>query len=187
MPMHGEEAVSLFSTRFEAAGGRVHLSDDPADIPSLLKEMLESMPRDIHITEEVKSLVGKGLTAEGISTAVERDASDFTVPGTGITVAAFGIASTGSLVEVAYDERSRLASAATRVHIALLDRSCILHDLGELAGVVREKLSVQNKPVITLIGGPSRTSDIELKDVVGVHGPDEVHVLIYGRRATDES
>lgn len=184
--MRSEETVSLFRTRFEAAGGIVHFAGDLGAIPSILKELLKDKPRPIHIAGGVRSKLGEGLTREGIESSGEDGAAAFRVPGTGITEAEFGIAPTGSLVEIAYDERTRLASAATRVHIALLDRRNILPELRVLAGVVREKLSGQTKPLITLISGPSRTSDIELKDVVGVHGPDEVHVIIYGRGTKDE-
>jgi len=98
----------------------------------------------------------------------------------GITKAEYGIAETGSIVDVSYTDEHRLLSSFSRVHIAVLERSSILAKLSMLSPKIEELLraDARPKPAITFIGGPSRTSDIELKSVLGVHGPHEVHVVL---------
>jgi L-lactate utilization protein LutC len=98
----------------------------------------------------------------------------------GITKAEYGIAETGTIVDISYTDEHRLLSSLSRVHIAVLERTCILDKLSMLAPKMKELLGagVEPKPSITFIGGPSRTSDIELKSVLGVHGPHEVHVVL---------
>jgi L-lactate dehydrogenase complex protein LldG len=100
----------------------------------------------------------------------------------GITKANYAIANTGSIVDLSQSDEHRLLSSFSRVHIAVVENSTILKKLQELAPRIRDLLKEKNnakeKPSITLIGGPSRTSDIELKSVLGVHGPHEVHVVV---------
>lgn len=96
----------------------------------------------------------------------------------GITTANFAVAETGCLVEVSYEDSSKLLSSLSRVNIVLLRASNILSTLQELAPILRGLLSKKDKPTVTLISGPSRTSDIEMKSVLGVHGPHEVYAII---------
>jgi len=91
----------------------------------------------------------------------------------GVTTAQWGIAETGTLVLESARERSRLASLVPPVHVALLSTGAIVASLGDALA----RLDVASH-AITLITGPSRTSDIELTLVVGVHGPQTVHVLL---------
>ena len=91
----------------------------------------------------------------------------------GVTTAQWGIAETGTLVLESARERSRLASLVPPVHVAILSTRCICPSLGD--ALVRVDPASH---AITLITGPSRTSDIELTLVVGVHGPQTVHVLL---------
>jgi len=92
----------------------------------------------------------------------------------GVTTAQWGIAETGTLVLESARERRRLLSLVPPIHVAVLSTRCICESLGDALGRVRQAAS----HAITFITGPSRTSDIELTLVVGVHGPQTVHVLL---------
>jgi len=91
----------------------------------------------------------------------------------GVTTAQWGIAETGTLVLESARERSRLISLVPPIHVALLSTRCICDSLGDALARVST-----SSHAITFITGPSRTSDIELTLVVGVHGPQTVHVLL---------
>ena len=96
----------------------------------------------------------------------------------GVTRADYAVAETGCVVELAYDDALRLVSSLSRIHIVVVEEATIMSGLQDLAQRIREHLAGKAKPTITLIGGPSRTSDIELKSVLGVHGPKEVYAIL---------
>ena len=94
----------------------------------------------------------------------------------GITYAQAGIAETGTLVLDSSVERNRLVSLVPPVHIAILDAAQIYATLGETLAALQS--GGELSPAITFITGPSRTADIELTLTVGVHGPQELHVIV---------
>jgi len=99
----------------------------------------------------------------------------------GVTWAVNGVALEGAILEVVYDDSAKLASSLPKVHIALLESSSILRDLAEamplVGGIVREA-PPGRKPIISFISGPSKTGDIEMRLLYGVHGPHTVHAVI---------
>ena len=100
----------------------------------------------------------------------------------GITRAQAGIAETGTLVLDSAVERNRLVSLVPPIHVAILDASKIYATLGETLAVLQNNDELS--PAITFITGPSRTADIELTLTVGVHGPQELHVIIIQNQHT---
>lgn len=94
----------------------------------------------------------------------------------GITNAQAGIAETGTLVLDSSVEQNRLISLVPPIHIAILDASRISATLGETLSALQSGKELS--PAITFITGPSRTADIELTLAIGVHGPQELYVII---------
>jgi L-lactate dehydrogenase complex protein LldG len=94
----------------------------------------------------------------------------------GITGALLGVASTGSILVAAAPGAPRVASLLPPVHLAVLPEKHILPGFEELFDVLPGHLASSSQAL--LITGPSRTADIELSLVRGVHGPGRTTILV---------
>jgi L-lactate utilization protein LutB len=105
----------------------------------------------------------------------------------GVTGVQWGVAETGTLVLSTAGERNRLLSLIPALHIAIVHRrdvrdtlTQVLHELH--APPTESPRHAPAPPIrhraVTFITGPSRTSDIELTLVVGVHGPTQLYVVL---------
>jgi L-lactate dehydrogenase complex protein LldG len=95
----------------------------------------------------------------------------------GLTGADAGLADTGSIVLRSGPGRPRLASLLPPVHVALLSRARLWPHL--TAWLAEEASTVERVSNLVIITGPSRTADIEMTLSRGVHGPGELHVVLY--------
>jgi len=95
-----------------------------------------------------------------------------------LTAADWGIAETGTLVLKSASEDIRLATMLADVHIAVLAESRIVPDSAAIAGHLNEILMDASPSYTAFITGASRTADIERVLAIGVHGPQELHILI---------
>lgn len=95
----------------------------------------------------------------------------------GVTVPTAAVARRGTLVLESGPAHGRAIDAASAYHLAVLDAARI-H--AELAGALRETYRPGRRPpsAVSLVSGPSRTSDIEKISTLGAHGALAVHVLI---------
>jgi L-lactate dehydrogenase complex protein LldG len=96
---------------------------------------------------------------------------------TGLTLADWGIAETGTLVHKSSSEDLRLATMLTETHIAVLPLSRLQP---ETTALEAELNGLMHSPpnYLAFITGASRTADIERVLTLGVHGPLELHVLL---------
>ncbi|MEK6303201.1 MAG: lactate utilization protein [Acidobacteriota bacterium] len=98
----------------------------------------------------------------------------------GVTAVDYALADTGTLVLRSGPGRARSVSLLPPVHIALLRPDQIIPGLDDLFPLLARDNESEARPdsALTFITGPSRTADIELTLVVGVHGPQELHVIL---------
>jgi len=96
----------------------------------------------------------------------------------GLTSADYAIAETGSLVLTANRDKGRSVSLLGDVHIAIVETDRLIPDLYDLPQRLLKDHPALLPSNVTIISGPSKTADIELQMVVGVHGPRHVFAIL---------
>jgi L-lactate dehydrogenase complex protein LldG len=103
----------------------------------------------------------------------ELDTSDAVLTGCFMAVA-----QTGTIVlNGGAGQGRRALTLLPDLHICVVDSKQIVGIVPEVFRTL-ESLIKTSSPPVTLISGPSATSDIELSRVEGVHGPRRLHVII---------
>jgi L-lactate dehydrogenase complex protein LldG len=157
-------SCGLFKENVESVAGHCIITTDVADS---LRQIITDLRAQRVAISEAPELAGFGVVP------CASDLFNFEV---GITNAQAGIAETGTLVLDSSCERNRLVSVVPPVHIAILRASRIYATLADVLAMLQSGKELS--PAITFITGPSRTADIELTLTIGVHGPQELYVII---------
>ncbi len=99
----------------------------------------------------------------------------------GVTDVLWGIASTGTLAIPMTPDNRRTTSLVPPLHVALLGKEDLIPDLPmALDHLYHGMMKREDRPSsVVFVTGASRTADIELDLVVGVHGPRELHVVLF--------
>jgi L-lactate utilization protein LutC len=200
----GPDAVARFRDEFAAAGGQTCVVPDrraaAAAVLALLQQRgarrvllgrgrcvdtlgLEEALQDLGV--EVLPAEGGGSVPGGV---IRTRTGNVLAPGeqrgaffaadVGVSGVDYLVAETGSLALLSGPGQPRSLSLLPPVHVAVAERAQLLHDLFDLfeARLWAERQGLPS--CLSLITGPSKTGDIELRLVTGVHGPGEVHVVL---------
>jgi L-lactate utilization protein LutC len=175
--------VDVFNENLNAVGGHSVVARNEKEVVAALNIILSDLQKtplrarrialsDAPVLDRLMSQIG--VYVDEITTSpTAAELFDYDV---GISTAQAAIAETGTLLLESESERHRLVSLVPPVHIAIVNAADICLTLGEaLASVGRGS---ELSPAVTLITGPSRTADIELTLAIGVHGPQELYVIV---------
>ncbi|MDG6907311.1 MAG: lactate utilization protein [Nitrososphaerota archaeon] len=174
-------AAEEFTKRFTEQAGRVYFAKSVEEAAGLVNSIAKDRGRICCASfslkgREFEPLVQTDIKFEELENG--EALSEFAKIDVGVTLSHSAISETGSLVEISHSDNYKLLSSISKIHITIVESSNILPHLSDLAPKIRSLFQEGERPNITLIGGPSRTSDIEMKSVLGVHGPHEVHAII---------
>lgn len=188
----GDRALEIFTTRSRESGTEVLHCEDVAACAAALAVRYGASPHLLCALDDVTA--GFGVEAaltrvdpsvrwEPVSVAGEtadvRNARYIAVSA-GICGAFGGLADSGAVAVSASAGNPRTLSLLPDDSVVLLRRDDILADLSCLHDRVAELLGGEATSAVTLIGGPSRTADIEKVLVNGVHGPRRLLVCVIG-------
>jgi L-lactate dehydrogenase complex protein LldG len=103
--------------------------------------------------------------------------------GAGLVAADYGVAETGTLVHFDRSDAEKNAWTLPEICVCLLEQKRIVPRLEAIAAEISGHLSQTAipSPQVSLITGPSRTSDIESQLTIGVHGPSRLVIVLIGK------
>lgn len=98
----------------------------------------------------------------------------------GITISEISLAESGTVVVFSGKDHGRTVNFLPEYSIILVPKSSIVPRMTQAAKILREKIKKGEAipSCINYITGPSKSSDIEMKLVVGVHGPVKVNYIV---------
>jgi L-lactate dehydrogenase complex protein LldG len=174
------DPVARFVQELTAAGGKGHVVPGRAAAVDAVMEMVRGCGARRVLLGRGAFLDSLGLAEELRRANIELAAEDregFFAADLAVSGVDYLVAETGSVVLVSRPDQPRSLSLLPPVHVAVAERSQVLPDLFDLFAAGR--WPAQELPSgLTLITGPSKTGDIELRLVTGVHGPGAIHVVL---------
>lgn len=169
--------VARFVAEAEALSCKVHQPSSASDAVAVVMEIVGDDKRVLMWDAEHLPLdgIGDALKAAGVASAELRD-RDVRV---GLTGADAGLAATGSVVVVSGAGKSRQASMLTPVHIALVKKDVIVPDIETYYEAQAANPEAFRKASnVAVISGPSKSADIAMELILGMHGPGELHLIL---------
>ncbi|MEO8396928.1 MAG: LUD domain-containing protein [Chloroflexota bacterium] len=189
--LSSEALLARFTLELTKLTGEVYPVNGDHEARSKVLEVLEQF--------EVKSMLAwdfANIPVEGLESAIRATGIEIIQPDThddmrmetlhasaeaqiGLTGADAAAATTGTLVFTTAPGKGRIPTVLPPVHLAVITLDQILPRLESWIASQRAKgLPLTESANFCFITGPSKTGDIEMLTVLGVHGPGKIRVIV---------
>ena len=180
-----EDPPARFIEELEALGGYGKRAKSLEEAREYVLNLAREREAKLLVRWDVEYLDELGadqtLREAGVEVALWRDLPDLReIAGRadiGLSTATWAIAETGTLVLEHGQGRGRSVTLLPPTYIAILPADRLLRTVPEAIQKYRGNTLPAN---VCFHTGPSRSGDIEMSLVVGMHGPGDVHVLLVG-------
>ena len=175
--------IQTFKENLEAVGGHCSVVQNVAEATQAVAEIISDIQRTPLRARRIA--LSNSLLVQTVCRGLQIDVDEMTISPSraeifsydvGVSAVQYAIAETGTLVLESEAERHRLVSLVPPAHIAIVEADKICLTLAEALARVNQGNNLS--PTVTFITGPSRTADIELTLTIGVHGPQELYVIV---------
>jgi L-lactate dehydrogenase complex protein LldG len=173
--------VKRFVAFAEEVAATVHRVPRAADVPSAVAKFLagHNLPTELVMAPD-PALDSYPWPSQPLLTIERRAGRAEDV--TSVTGAVLGIAETGSLMVRSGAATPQSLHFMPPNHIAILRAADVVGSYETAWATLRARMAAAGEPfpprTVTMITGPSRTSDIEKTSYVGIHGPHKLHIVL---------
>ncbi len=180
------ELLPIFKVELELLGGHVNLASTKE-----ASEIITSIAEDRNVKLAVKCnlpfedeinltevFARKGMSLARVGDGERNIIETISKADMGLSGATLAIAETGTIVIVCRKDEDRLVTCLPQLHVAVVPSSVLVQRPTDTIPLLEETLRDPSPCTVSFVSGPSRTADIEMKQVLGVHGPHEVHVVM---------
>lgn len=167
----------VFAQNFTQAGGKLVFCHNKFDLIDNIIDLQENKRWDNLYCWDKK------LKTELDDIELEHTATNTNLQSTqaAITTCECLIARTGSIVTTSL-KNSRSLIAVPHAHIVVAWVNQVVPDIKDGMKMLSNRYGKKLPSAINLITGPSRTADIEMQVVTGVHGPKELYVFLVNEK-----
>ena len=178
-----EDPPARFIEKLEALGGHGLRVESEEEATGYVVSLARERNAKLLVRWDDAELTGfdAPLAEAGVEVAVPQDPVSLREvaarAGVGLSTAEWAIAETGSLVLESGPGRGRSVTLLPPTYVAVVRADRILRTVPEAVG----KYAGGRVPAnVCFHTGPSRSGDIEMSLVVGMHGPGDVHAVVVG-------